>query len=83
MSNSAPAEPPTAPQRQQPSQESNRNLQLVIMMLLAVVVLLPVGGFLIYLIWRHPSLATPITTAVAVISVILTLVGILIAILKR
>ncbi|MEW1753401.1 hypothetical protein [Streptomyces angustmyceticus] len=81
MSNPASAEPPPP---QQPSQDPNRTLQLVIMMLLSVVVLLPIGGFLIYLLWRHPSLATPIATAGTVIGVILTpLVGILIAILKR
>ncbi|WP_328743546.1 hypothetical protein OG436_39145 (plasmid) [Streptomyces caniferus] len=80
MSNPAPAEPPPPPQPQQPSQDSNRSLQLVINVFLLVMVLLLVAGLLIYVIWRHPSLATPIATAVAVIGVILTP---LIAILKR
>ncbi|MET9774556.1 hypothetical protein ABZ023_09800 [Streptomyces sp. NPDC006367] len=48
-----------------------------------MLVLLLLGGFVLYLAWQHPSLAGPIGAAAAAITVPLTLLGIVLALTKR
>jgi hypothetical protein len=50
---------------------------------LSLLVLLLLGGFALYLTWQHPSLTGPLTAATAAVTVPLTVIGIVLAMMKR
>lgn len=81
-----PTEPPDGPASGTGDRENPRShpsSQVILTICLAVLVLLLLGGFALYLAWQHPSLTGPITAAAAAITVPLTAVGIIIALTKR
>ncbi|MGC9501851.1 hypothetical protein [Streptomyces sp. WG7] len=82
-----PAEPPDGPASGPGDRESPRShpsSQIIILTICtSVLLLLLMGGFALYLVWQHPSLTGPMTAAAAAITVPLTVVGIILALMKR
>jgi len=81
------ADPPDGPASGPGDRESPRShpsSQIIILTICtSVLVLLLLGGFILYLTWQHPSLTGPMATAAAAITVPLTVVGIILALMKR
>ncbi|MEU2441763.1 hypothetical protein ABZ595_37120 [Streptomyces rubradiris] len=84
---SAPAQPPDVPVPDPDRQDrprTNRSLLLIVLVVvLSLLVLLLLGGFALYLTWQHPSLTGPLTAATAAVTVPLTVIGIVLAMMKR
>lgn len=81
-----PTEPPDRPDvaedRDNPRSRSSPDI-VILVACMSVIVLLMLGGFVLYLAWQHPSLAIPLGTAATVITVPLTVFGIILVLTKR
>nr|AHE38678.1 hypothetical protein pFRL2_3 [Streptomyces sp. FR1] len=81
-----PTEPPDRPgiaEDRDNSRSRSSPDMVVLVACMSVIVLLMLGGFVLYLAWQHPSLAVPLGTAATVITVPVTVFGTILVLTKR